>query len=117
MCPRRCGEGLRASRAGHGRFASMASAASLLRLHELLGTDLQGTDTLSLRTGAEALGFEAACGQLTPESLGKIALPVASRTPRRAAAISLSCFTLATNASRTLGKSQTCDLVRVEVCF
>jgi ABC-type bacteriocin/lantibiotic exporter with double-glycine peptidase domain len=47
----------------------------LLRLHEILNTDLQGTDLQSLREGAEQLEFDASCGKLKPHALDLIPLP------------------------------------------
>jgi len=58
------------------------SRIGVLYLHELLHTDLQGTDLRSLRQGAERLGFEAACGVLTPEALGVVALPLIAYVER-----------------------------------
>ncbi|HEV2222227.1 MAG TPA: peptidase domain-containing ABC transporter [Candidatus Acidoferrales bacterium] len=51
------------------------SRLSLSNLRSLLNTDLQGTDLLSLRDGAEEVGFEASCGKLKSEVLDAIPLP------------------------------------------
>ena len=48
---------------------------STVRLGELLGTDLQGTDLASLQRGAESLGFSASTGKVKTERLEHLPLP------------------------------------------
>jgi ATP-binding cassette, subfamily C, bacteriocin exporter len=53
---------------------------SLLRLHDVLNTDAQGTTIEDLAAGAELVGFSAAPGRLSSEHLPKVAVPFIAHT-------------------------------------
>lgn len=67
---RYCGPAALATVAQHYGFH-----ISTVRLGEILGTDLQGTDLASIRRGAEGLGFSASSGKIKTETLEHIPLP------------------------------------------
>ncbi|HEY3053923.1 MAG TPA: peptidase domain-containing ABC transporter [Thermoanaerobaculia bacterium] len=74
-----CVRGHEANDCGPAALATIARHygrdMSLARLGEILRTDAQGTDLLSLRNAAEALGFQASAGAAKEDSLDKIPLP------------------------------------------